>query len=134
MGIVLLFACLNPRPPAQVKRPNTAVKVQRKDGPAMQHQHRGPTGKGQPNPKSDRVFVRDSRNPKVKEEKVGGKVLYNILNSSYSHFIKDLISQEENTVKWKSFECILCLKWNRPVPTLLLILTMFTKLFGFKFF
>ncbi|KAM9469324.1 katanin p60 ATPase-containing subunit A-like 1 [Clarias gariepinus] len=57
------------RPPAQVKRPNTAVKVQRKDGPAMQHQHRGPTGKGQPNPKSDRVFVRDSRNPKVKEEK-----------------------------------------------------------------
>ncbi|KAF5895481.1 katanin p60 ATPase-containing subunit A-like 1, partial [Clarias magur] len=57
------------RPPAQVKRPNTAVKVQRKESPAMQHQHRGPTGKVQPNPKSDRAAVRDPRNPKVKEEK-----------------------------------------------------------------
>ncbi|MCJ8740402.1 hypothetical protein PDJAM_G00058620 [Pangasius djambal] len=57
------------RPPAQVKRPTTGVKAQRKDSPGMQQQHRGAAGKGQPSSKSDRPTGRDPRNPKVKEEK-----------------------------------------------------------------
>ncbi|XP_066507487.1 katanin p60 ATPase-containing subunit A-like 1 isoform X2 [Hoplias malabaricus] len=55
------------RAPAQVKRPNTGVKPQRKDSPGMQH--RGPVLKGQPNAKSDRPGARDSRMAKAKEEK-----------------------------------------------------------------
>ncbi|KAK3560247.1 hypothetical protein QTP86_003999 [Hemibagrus guttatus] len=52
------------RIPAQVKRPNTGAKAQRKDCPV-----RGIAGKGQPNPKSDRPAGREPRNPKSKEEK-----------------------------------------------------------------
>ncbi|XP_072515317.1 katanin p60 ATPase-containing subunit A-like 1 [Salminus brasiliensis] len=55
------------RAPAQVKRPNTGVKPQRKDSPGMQH--RGPGGKGQPNAKSDRPGARDARTAKAKEDK-----------------------------------------------------------------
>ncbi|KAI5626064.1 katanin p60 ATPase-containing subunit A-like 1 [Silurus asotus] len=55
------------RLPAQVKRPNSGLRAQRKEGPGMQ-QHRGPPLKGQGNPKLDRPVGRDPR--KVKEEKV----------------------------------------------------------------
>ncbi|KAF7700348.1 hypothetical protein HF521_003306 [Silurus meridionalis] len=58
------------RLPAQVKRPNSGLRAQRKEGPGMQ-QHRGPPLKGQGNPKLDRPVGRDPR--KVKEEKVGEK-------------------------------------------------------------
>uniref|UniRef100_A0AAR2KNW5 Katanin p60 ATPase-containing subunit A1 n=1 Tax=Pygocentrus nattereri TaxID=42514 RepID=A0AAR2KNW5_PYGNA len=52
---------------AQVKRPNTGVKPQRKDSPGMQH--RGPAGKGQPNVKSDKPGTRDARVAKAKDDK-----------------------------------------------------------------
>ncbi|KAL7848221.1 hypothetical protein AOLI_G00229390 [Acnodon oligacanthus] len=55
------------RVPAQVKRPNTGVKPQRKDSPGMQH--RGPAGKGQPNVKSDKPGTRDARAAKAKDDK-----------------------------------------------------------------
>ncbi|KAI4895184.1 hypothetical protein NFI96_023707 [Prochilodus magdalenae] len=55
------------RAPAQVRRPNTGVKPQRKDSPGMQH--RGPAGKGQPNAKSDKPCSREARAAKAKEDK-----------------------------------------------------------------
>lgn len=66
-GLVVCF--LTPRPPAQVKRPNTGVKAQRKDCPGVQPQHRGAAGKNQPNVRSDKLTGRENAR-KVKEEKV----------------------------------------------------------------
>ncbi|KAG9351818.1 hypothetical protein JZ751_023069 [Albula glossodonta] len=55
------------RAPAQVKRPNSAVKPQRKDSPGMQH--RGPMGRAQPNVKSDKPGTREAKGTKVREDK-----------------------------------------------------------------
>ncbi|XP_026877931.2 katanin p60 ATPase-containing subunit A-like 1 isoform X2 [Electrophorus electricus] len=55
------------RAPAQVKRPTSGLRPQRKDSPGLQP--RVPAGKGQPNLKSDRPGGRDGRTNKAKEEK-----------------------------------------------------------------
>ncbi|XP_051973133.1 katanin p60 ATPase-containing subunit A-like 1 [Xyrauchen texanus] len=55
------------RAPAQVKKPITVSKPQRKDSPGVQH--RGHVGRGQPNVKSDRPNTRDGRGYKAKDEK-----------------------------------------------------------------
>lgn len=56
-----------------MKRPNSAVKQQRKDSPALQHRGAGPAGRGQA--KSDRPGVRDARGTKPKDDKVRLKLL-----------------------------------------------------------
>ncbi|KAK1800890.1 hypothetical protein P4O66_005550 [Electrophorus voltai] len=55
------------RAPAQVKRPTSGLRPQRKDSPGLQP--RVPAGKGQPNLKSDRPGGRDGRTNKAKEDK-----------------------------------------------------------------
>ncbi|KAJ8412461.1 hypothetical protein AAFF_G00127970 [Aldrovandia affinis] len=55
------------RVPAQVKRPNSAVKPQRKDSPGLQH--RGPMARAQPNSKADKPGPRDTKGTKAKEGK-----------------------------------------------------------------
>ncbi|XP_030648916.1 katanin p60 ATPase-containing subunit A-like 1 [Chanos chanos] len=55
------------RGPAQVKRPNSGMKPQKKDSPGLQH--RGPTGRAQPNPRQDRLGPRDNKGSKARDEK-----------------------------------------------------------------
>uniref|UniRef100_A0A671UUQ0 Katanin p60 subunit A-like 1 n=1 Tax=Sparus aurata TaxID=8175 RepID=A0A671UUQ0_SPAAU len=55
--------------PVAVKRPNSAVKQQRKESPGLQHRGAGPGGRGQANPKADRPGSRDARGTKAKDDK-----------------------------------------------------------------
>ncbi|XP_036965976.1 katanin p60 ATPase-containing subunit A-like 1 [Acanthopagrus latus] len=57
------------RNPVAVKRPNSAVKQQRKESPGLQHRGAGPGGRGQANPKADRPGIRDARGTKAKDDK-----------------------------------------------------------------
>lgn len=54
-----------------MKRPNSAVKQQRKDSPGLQHRGAAPGGRGQANPKAERPGFRDARGTKAKDDKVG---------------------------------------------------------------
>uniref|UniRef100_A0A4W6DAB7 Katanin p60 subunit A-like 1 n=1 Tax=Lates calcarifer TaxID=8187 RepID=A0A4W6DAB7_LATCA len=58
--------CVNP---VAVKRPNSAVKQQRKDSPGLQHRGAGPGGRGQASAKPDRPGFRDARGTKAKDDK-----------------------------------------------------------------
>uniref|UniRef100_A0A8C3AEK6 Katanin catalytic subunit A1 n=1 Tax=Cyclopterus lumpus TaxID=8103 RepID=A0A8C3AEK6_CYCLU len=61
-----------PPTPAEhrLKRPNSAVKQQRKDSPSLQHRGAaGPGGRGQANSKPDRQASRDARGTKAKDDK-----------------------------------------------------------------
>lgn len=72
MCIVLILCvcvCLC-RNPVAVKRPNSAVKQQRKDSPGLQHRGAGPGGRGQASAKPDRPGFRDARGTKAKDDKV----------------------------------------------------------------
>lgn len=53
-----------------MKRPNTALKQQRKDSPGLQHRGAGPGGRGQANVKAERPGLRDARGTKAKDDKV----------------------------------------------------------------
>uniref|UniRef100_A0A7N6B7Y2 Katanin p60 ATPase-containing subunit A1 n=1 Tax=Anabas testudineus TaxID=64144 RepID=A0A7N6B7Y2_ANATE len=53
------------RNPIAVKRPNSAVKQQRKDSPGLQHRGAAQVGRGQANPKG----IRDARGTKAKDDK-----------------------------------------------------------------
>lgn len=53
-----------------MKRPNSAVKQQRKESPGLQHRGAGPGGRGQANLKPDRPGFRDARGTKAKDDKV----------------------------------------------------------------
>lgn len=64
---VCVCVCRNP---VAVKRPNSAVKQQRKESPGLQHRGAGPGGRGQANPKADRPGFRDARGTKAKDDKV----------------------------------------------------------------
>lgn len=55
------------RNPVAVKRPNSAVKQQRKDSPGLQHRGAVSGGRGQANPKPDRPGPRGT---KAKDDKV----------------------------------------------------------------
>lgn len=66
--VIVLFLCLcHCRNPVAVKRPNSAVKQQRKDSPGLQHRGAVSGGRGQANPKPDRPGPRGT---KAKDDKV----------------------------------------------------------------
>nr|XP_020465026.1 katanin p60 ATPase-containing subunit A-like 1 [Monopterus albus]XP_020465027.1 katanin p60 ATPase-containing subunit A-like 1 [Monopterus albus] len=58
------------RNPVAVKRPNSAVKQQKKDSPGLQHRGAGQGGRIQANPKPDRPGSKDTRGAKTKDDKV----------------------------------------------------------------
>lgn len=72
--VLFLCVCLY-RNPIAVKRPNSAMKQQRKDSPGLQHRGAGPGGRGQANPKPERPGFRDTRGTKSKDDKVGSQQL-----------------------------------------------------------
>lgn len=58
--------------PIPLKRPNSGVKQQRKESPALQHRGGGPVNRGPDKPKGERVGNRDAR-AKTKEDKLAKK-------------------------------------------------------------
>lgn len=67
--------CVSPCRNPIVKRPNSAVKQQRKDSPGLQHRGAAPGGRGQANPKAERPGFRDARGTKAKDDKVRLRVV-----------------------------------------------------------
>lgn len=65
-----IWLCRNP---IAVKRPNSAVKQQRKDSPGLQHRGAAQAGRGQANPKG----IRDARGTKAKDDKVRLQLMIN---------------------------------------------------------
>ncbi|XP_028291305.1 katanin p60 ATPase-containing subunit A-like 1 isoform X1 [Gouania willdenowi] len=57
------------RNPVALKRPNSGVKQQKKESPAMQHRGAGQGGRAQAKPKADRPGARDCLGAKTKDDK-----------------------------------------------------------------